>query len=240
MDGNGPLMLFLLLVGAYLAGSVPFGWLMGRIRGVDIRRQGSGNIGATNVWRVLGRRWGIACFTLDVLKGLAPVCLAGIYLCRHLTTEQGTLNAKGQGIWLLVGAGAIVGHMFSVFLGFRGGKGVATSLGVVAGMWPYFTVTAVPAFGVWLAVFVWSRYVSLASIVAAIAFPVLFGLFIRLRPDWRIEDLWPLLAFCCVIAGLVVLRHRSNIVRLLNGTEAKSGRKSGRENAPATTEGSAS
>lgn len=240
MEAGSPLILFTLPIGAYLAGSVPFGWLMGRLRGVDIRKQGSGNIGATNVWRVLGRRWGIACFMLDVLKGLAPVYLAGIYLGRHLATEQGTLSAKGQGIWLLVGAGAIIGHMFSVFLGFRGGKGVATSLGVVVGIWPYFTLTALPAFCVWAVIFIWSRYVSLASIVAAAVFPILFGLFIRLTPGWQIENLWPLMVFCCVIGALVILRHCSNIVRLLNGTEAKSGRNDGDPEVPVTPKGSAS
>jgi len=147
--------------GAYLVGSVPFGYLMGRARGVDLRTRGSGNIGATNVARVLGRRWGLLCFALDVLKGLAPVLLAGLVIAGRGASAPGPAR---QGAWLAVAFGAIAGHVFPVWLRFRGGKGVATSLGVLLGFYPYFTFAGLAALAIWVAVVAVWRYVSLASI----------------------------------------------------------------------------
>ena len=206
----------IVLVGlGYLLGAIPFGLLIGKARGVDVRTAGSGNIGATNVGRLLGRRWGYLCFGLDVAKGLGPVWYAGSYLKR-------TCPEMGPGemtLWLAVGAATILGHMFSVYMRFKGGKAVATSLGVVLGVYPYFTMTGVVVLALWVAVWGFWRYVSLASIVAAVCFPVLFAVLVGRIDGWQLDRLWPLLVFACLMAGLVILRHRSNVARLWAGTE---------------------
>jgi len=208
---------------AYVLGAIPFGLIIGLSKGIDVRTQGSGNIGATNVWRILGRQWGIFCFVLDVLKGFVPVFLARIYLFEHfLDLESNTIGETGQWAWLSVAGGAIFGHMFSIFLKFKGGKGVATSFGVLIGIWPYFTLAAVIAVVVWTLVWAVSRYVSMASIASAVAFPVGFVILIWQIDKWQFGRLWPLFAFSCVAASLVIFRHRSNIGRLLAGNEPKS------------------
>ncbi len=161
---------------------------------------------------------------LDVLKGLAPVLLAGIYL---RGSDDDALLPYKQAVWLAVAFGAISGHVFSFWLKFHGGKGVATSLGVLLGFYPYFTWAGLAALGIWVvAVLLW-RYVSLASIIAAGAFPILF-VGACLLFGWSVGSLWPLLTFAAAMAGLVIIRHRSNIARLLNGTENKIGRKNNR------------
>jgi glycerol-3-phosphate acyltransferase PlsY len=205
----------------YLLGAIPFGLLIGLAKGIDIRKQGSGNIGATNVGRILGRKWGYICFVLDVAKGLVPVLWAGAFLRRtaEMTTSDGTLSQLGQLAWLAMGAGCILGHIFSVYLRFRGGKGVATSLGVILGVWPYFTLTAVVVLAIWVGIWGMWRYVSLASITAAVAFPIAFVALILRLEQWAFADLIVLFVFSCLIAVLVVVRHRSNITRLLAGTE---------------------
>lgn len=210
----------------YLLGSIPFGLLIGLAKGVDVRKAGSGNIGSTNVGRLLGKKWGYICFFLDVAKGLLPVLLAGHYLKRTYS-GSGPMPLPVQWLWLAVAAGCILGHMFSLYLGFKGGKGVATSLGVILGIWPYFTLTGLLVFGIWLAIWAIWRYVSLASIIAALSFPAVFTLMTFLHPDWHLASLWPLLAFSTLIALLVVLRHRPNIRRLLAGTESRGRSKKG-------------
>jgi len=212
---------FVILCGlGYLLGSIPFGLLLGFMHGVDVREKGSGNIGAANVSRLLGRKWGYLCFVLDVAKGLLPVIYAGRYLQRVYEVEPGQmLGLAGQWAWLCVGTACIVGHMASIYLRFKGGKGVATSLGVLLGLWPFFTLTAVIAFAIWAAVWGLWRYVSLASIIAALSFPLAFVVLIWRIEQWTFGELWPLFAFSCVMAALVVLRHRGNITRLRAGTE---------------------
>ena len=203
---------------AYVIGSTPFGVILAAGRGVDLRARGSGNVGATNVARVLGRRWGVLCFALDVAKGLVPVLLAGLLL------RGGGLTTGEQLAWLAVAFGAIMGHVFSFWLRFRGGKGVATSLGATLGFWPYFTLPGLAAFALWIVVTGVSRYVSLGSIVAAAAFPVLFVLY-RLGTARPLGEVLPLLIFAVAMAALVVYRHRTNIGRLLRGQENKIGQK---------------
>ena len=122
---------------AYAIGSIPFGLLVGLSKGVDPRKAGSGNIGATNVGRLLGGKFFAIVFSLDLLKGLLPMLVAAWFVRRHFPVPDAWVFIY----WLLVGFGAIVGHMFSLFLGFKGGKGVATSVGVVFGLFPYFTIT---------------------------------------------------------------------------------------------------
>ena len=200
---------------AYVIGSTPFGVIIARFHGADLRAAGSGNVGATNVARVIGARWGYLCFVCDVAKGLAVVAAAGMFI---KSPQQGAVPpAIDQLAWLAVGFGAIAGHVFSFYLKFRGGKGVATALGVVLGMFPYFTYPGLVAAAVWVIVTVTSRYVSLGSIIAAGMFVPLFVIF-----NWAyIGQLWPMGAFAAVMAALIVARHRTNIHRLLAGTENK-------------------
>jgi glycerol-3-phosphate acyltransferase PlsY len=200
---------------AYLLGSIPFGLIIARLYGKDLRTIGSGNIGATNVARALGRRWAYFCFVLDVLKGLVPMLIAKV-LAGAFEPTPGLLF-----LWLLVGCAAISGHIFPVYLKFKGGKGVATSLGVGLGLWPYYTICALVVFVIWAVVVLVSRYVSLASITASVAFPVVLVLAIALTPGWEFTILWPLLIAAVVMPMMVIIRHRDNIKRLLSGTESK-------------------
>lgn len=193
----------LLLVVAYLLGSIPFGLLVARLLGgKDVREHGSGNIGATNVSRVAGPLPGILTLLLDAAKGVAAVGLA-----RFFTGHSA--------LWMmLAGLAALLGHCFPLWLGFRGGKGVAAALGVFAMLCP---LAAVAAFVLFFLVFVFWRYVSLASITAAAAMPLL------------IYFLWapphappPVITFGTLFAGaLVVYKHQTNLRRLMDGTEPK-------------------
>jgi len=208
-----PLMLLVAFpAAAYVIGSTPFGVLIARAAGVNLRQAGSGNVGATNVGRTVGKEWGCLCFFLDVAKGLIPTLLTVLWL-RDGRQAPSLLH---QAAWLGVGFGAIAGHVFSFYLRFRGGKGVATALGVVLGIFPYFTWPGLCAFGLWMLVTLSSRYVSLGSIVAAVAFVPLFAAF-----NWPPTALWPLGIFAGAMAALILVRHRSNIRRLLKGTENK-------------------
>ncbi len=199
---------------AYLLGSVPFGFVIARAHGKDLRAIGSGNIGATNLARAAGRKWGYVCFALDVLKGFVPMIAVGALAD---TRDAPWVFA----LWLAVGIAAILGHVFSIFLKFKGGKGVATSFGVALGLWPYFTVCALVALVVWVAVVLIWRYVSLASICASVVFPIALLLGILGVSSWRASNVWPLLIAAIAIPVLVVVRHRENIQRLLAGTESK-------------------
>jgi glycerol-3-phosphate acyltransferase PlsY len=203
----------LAIIAAYLLGSVPFGVIIAKAHGKDLRSIGSGNIGATNVSRALGRRWAYMCFLLDVLKGLVPMLAT-----RSLTTP---LSVVVLWLWLAVGCAAILGHIFPIYLKFKGGKGVATSLGVALGLWPYYTICAAFALLVWVVVVLIWRYVSLASIAASITFPVTLILAILTAPGWSFATLWPLLIAAITIPLMVIVRHRENIKRLIAGTESK-------------------
>lgn len=184
----------LLLVGAYLLGSIPTGLLLAKAFGVDIRTKGSGNIGATNVYRTVGKKLGILTLAGDCLKGLVPV-----------------LVAKGMGLpagmVAAVGLAAFLGHVYTVFLGFKGGKGVATALGVFLGVSPLSILLALAVF---IPVLYKWRFVSLASITAAGVVPIAVALIER-RPEPT--------AMALVIASIVIWRHRENIARLRAGTE---------------------
>ncbi len=192
---------------SYLLGSVPFGYLVARAKGVDIRKVGSGNIGATNVFRTLGKGPGILTFVLDFAKGLvATLLLSRLAVALTSAPPEGHFPY----IQLLAGVAAVIGHSFSVFLGFKGGKGVATGAGLAVGLAP---ASAGIGFGVWILTFLLSRYVSVASILAAAAVGTcvwIFGPFdpVRLVPS--------ILTLLCL---LIVVRHHANIRRLLAGTE---------------------
>jgi len=215
---------------AYLCGSIPFGLLLGKLRGIDVRRHGSGNIGATNVGRVLGRGWGVLAFLLDLAKGFLPVVGFGFIAGRW--AEQGSLGRAGINLmWVAIAAACILGHLFPVYLRFRGGKGVATSLGVLLGIYPYYTLPGVIAFGLWAVLTLATRYVSVGSVGAAGAFPILFGLFaVYHRQTWGTGgELWPFHAFAVIMALLVIYRHRGNLQRLYRGVEHRIGTSSGAE-----------
>jgi glycerol-3-phosphate acyltransferase PlsY len=201
------------IIAAYLLGSIPFGLLIAKAHGKDLRSIGSGNIGATNVSRALGRKWAYFCFVLDVLKGLIPMLFTML-----IAKPDSVLTLW---LWLAVGCAAVLGHIFPIYIKFKGGKGVATSFGVALGLWPYYTICVLLAAGVWvLVVLIW-RYVSLASIAASVAFPLVLIAAITVTPDWDFDNLWPILIIAVAIPVMVIIRHRENIKRLLTGTESK-------------------
>lgn len=220
-------LILILIVAAYLIGSIPFGLLVGLAKGVDIRKSGSGNIGATNAGRVLGKTYGIAVFLLDVLKGLLPTLIFGFYVQGAWTAEPPVTGAAIFLWWIAAAGACICGHVFPIYLGFRGGKGVATSLGVLLGFYPLLTWPGLIAFGVWIALTGITRYVSVGSVGAAAAFPIIFAVMVRLTGPadrgFDFDRLWPLYAFSLAMAGLVIFRHRGNLKRLMAGTESKIG-----------------
>ena len=203
----------IIIIAAYLLGSVPFGVLIASAHGMDLRSIGSGNIGATNVARALGRKWAYICFALDVLKGLIPMLIA-----KSLVHETSLATLS---LWLAAGCAAVLGHVFSIYLKFKGGKGVATSVGVVLGLYPYYTLPGLIAFLVWLIFLLIWRYVSLASIAASLAFPIALIATISLNANWNFTQLWPIIIVALAMPLLVILRHVENIKRLLEGSEAK-------------------
>ena len=187
----------LLLAAGYLIGSVPFGyWLVRATKHVDIRSVGSGNIGASNVWRTFGWRYGVPVVLFDTAKGFVPALVA--------TEVAGPLAG------VLAGGAAMLGHARPVFLGFtKGGKTVATAGGTFLGVAP---VVGLISLGVWIAVFVITRYASVASIVAACSLPLL---------AWAFGEPWPVIAFGGAAAAVVIFLHRQNIRRLFAGTESR-------------------
>jgi acyl phosphate:glycerol-3-phosphate acyltransferase len=195
---------------AYLIGSVPFGWLIARARGVDIFKTGSGNIGATNVGRVLGRKLGILVFALDFAKGAGPVALTGL-----LPTEAQDAFELPNALRVGVALSTFLGHLFPIYLGFRGGKGVATGAGTVFVLMPGPTALA---FLTWIAVVAASRIVSLASIVAVLM--LCAARLLSVSDPFGNESIVVTL-FCLSGTALVIFKHRGNIVRLLNGTESR-------------------
>jgi acyl phosphate:glycerol-3-phosphate acyltransferase len=203
-----------LIVAAYLIGSIPFGLLIAKAHGKNLRSIGSGNIGATNLARALGRKWAYFCFALDTAKGLIPMLAAAKFIDSAPTTIDFLL-------WLAVGSAAVLGHIFPIYIGFKGGKGVATSFGVALGLWPYYTICAAAAFLIWGVVVLLWRYISLASIAASVTFPITLILAISLIPAWRFANLWPILITAIAIPLMVIIRHRENIKRLIAGTESK-------------------
>lgn len=201
------------LVGAYLLGSVSFALILGKMKGIDIRTIGSGNVGATNVGRALGKKWGILCFLLDLLKGLVPV------LGYRLSAGE-IGGTTGVFMWIAVAAAAVLGHVFPVFLRFKGGKGVATSFGAVLGFWPALTLAGLAGLLVWYVTVKLSSYVALGSVLAAIALPIL-ALLIGMSWGIPLDELLVLVGMAALLSLLVVVRHKSNIARMLAGTESK-------------------
>lgn len=198
------------LVVAYLVGAVPFGFLIARARGVDIRTVGSGNVGATNVFRSVSKALGLITFALDAFKGFAGV----VFVPRVVAALSGMEFAADMRLAVVCGAMTVVGHNWTCFLRFKGGKGVATSAGFLLGVTPAGVGIA---FGVWLVVFVAWRYVSVASIVAALVLSAVVWVPLRLY----VEHGWWLPAVLSGLGVLAVWKHRSNMVRLMAGTESR-------------------
>lgn len=204
------LVKYLLIPTSYLIGSIPFGYVVGKVFGrIDIREHGSRNIGATNVGRVMGAKWGLFVLLLDLVKGLLPV--GG--LARVMLAPDDPNLVHWQ---VAAGVATILGHMFPCWLGFRGGKGVATSLGVVVCLAPWATAVAFATFAVTFGV---TRIVSLASILASLAF-ALIELGSRSATLFSANQ-WSLTAFSILVPLLIVVRHRSNIGRLWRGEEPR-------------------
>jgi acyl phosphate:glycerol-3-phosphate acyltransferase len=184
---------------AYILGATPFGLIVGKTRGIDIREHGSGNIGATNVLRVLGKPIGIGVLVLDVMKGLLPVLLA-------------KWVSDSSAIHIATAVAAILGHNYTFWLRFKGGKGIATTAGAILPIMPYALIAAVLS---WLIVLKVSRYVSLASIAAAIAIPITIVVENLIIGRWD----WPVFGFGLFVCFLAIWKHRSNIGRLYRGEE---------------------
>src|SRR3984885_11871320 len=203
--------LLLIAILCYLIGSIPNGYLVARSQGVDIRQLGSRNIGATNVLRVMGKKWGYLVFLCDTLKGFLAVKL-GLFLA-----AQGLLSPVLGGV--IAAVTCILGHNYTIWLGFKGGKGIATSAGVIMALFPITVVCCLAL--VWIAVFYVSKYVSLASIAAAVALPIAVFLMVAKTG----QEVWTLFGFSGLVCALSVWRHQANIVRLMNGTESRFGKK---------------
>ena len=196
----------LIALSSYLFGSIPTGFLAGRCCGVDLRTEGSGNIGATNALRVLGKPWGYTVFLVDFFKGLLPVLAAN-----HWSAQFGIhpISAPGS----LAALCTLLGHSFPIWLGFKGGKGIASSAGVIVGLFPSAFLLCI---GTWMLAFTLSRYVSVASISASIALPVAVALLYLLhKADWLA------LLVSILMCSLALWRHRSNLMRLRAGTEPR-------------------
>jgi acyl phosphate:glycerol-3-phosphate acyltransferase len=202
-----------LLFASYLLGSIPFGYLAGRLAGVDIRKTGSGNVGATNVVRVLGKRYGYPVFALDVLKGFGAVKIS-MLLAPGRPPEWNSPEIFG----IFAAIFSVLGHLYPPWLKFKGGKGVATSAGALLALTPLATIIAA---AIWVVVFWATRYVSLASVVAAIALPFVV---ILVRSNEQ-NTVRPLFYSSACVATIVVWRHRSNLSRLMRGTEPRFTRK---------------
>ncbi len=202
----------LLIVGAYLLGAVPFGLLIGLARGVDVRTQGSRNIGATNVGRMLGRKWGFLCLALDILKGFAPT------LTVTLALPGAAADPTRQVLVLATAVAAVLGHVFPVYLGFRGGKGVATTIGVALGIWPHYTIAMLVA----LAGYGVARYTTGTVSVGSLVLAVLFPAAVVVELSWSgagVTAHGPLVGVAVLLGVVIIARHRENIARLLRGAE---------------------
>ncbi len=201
----------LIVVLSYLIGSIPWGYLFARSKGIDIRQHGSGNIGAANVLRVMGKKWGYLVFLCDFFKGFLSVKLGSLIAAFFLVNL-----VLGS---VIAAIACVLGHDYPIWLGFRGGKGIATLAGAVLVLFPPLVFVS---FGViWIAVFLIGRYTSLASISAAVALPISVPLIVAKTET----DFLLLVCFSVLMGALAIWRHRSNIVRLLNGTENRFGRK---------------
>jgi len=201
------------VIGSYLIGSIPSGLIIGKLRRVDIREYGSGNIGTTNVLRTLGARYGAIVLIADVFKGVIAVLIAR-YIIGSPMSE------------MAAGFAAVAGHDWSVFLKFKGGRGVATSLGGILPMAMWAPLAAVAGVVIFIALIALTRYVSLASIIGSLSAVVAMAVFMGMN---RVP--WEYLVYIGGVVALIIFQHRDNISRLLSGTESKLGQKGERRQA---------
>lgn len=208
-------MAVVLIIISYFIGSISFAMLIARMHGIDLRAIGSGNLGATNLARACGKKWAYICFALDVLKGFVPVIAAKLLII------PASPSAALLTVWLATGIAAILGHIFPFYLKFKGGKGVATSFGVVLGIWPYYTIPGLIVFVLWAVIVLIWKYISLASVIAAAIFPIVMIILTGILKNWYFSTLWPLILAAAILCSLVIFLHRTNIKRLLDGNENK-------------------
>jgi len=201
------------VIGSYLIGSIPSGLVIGKLKGIDVREYGSGNIGTTNVLRTLGARYGALVLIADVFKGVIAVLLAR-YIIGSPMSE------------MAAGFAAVAGHDWSLFLKFKGGRGVATSLGGILPMAMWAPLAAVAGVVIFIALIALTRYVSLASIMGSLSAVVAMAVFMGIG---RVP--WEYLVYIVVVVALIIFQHRDNISRLLSGTESKLGQKGERRQA---------
>ncbi len=205
----------ILIAASYLIGSISFARLIAKMHGRDLCQIGSGNLGATNLARACGKKWAYLCFGLDVLKGFVPSFTAKFILISDSVTPA------ALALWLAVGAAAVLGHVFPFYLKFKGGKGVATSFGMVLGIWPYYAVPGLICFALWAVIVLTWRYISLGSVITAAVFPLIMIILTAVLKSWHFDTVWPLIAAAVILCSLVIFLHRTNIKRLLTGTENK-------------------
>ncbi|MFO0784102.1 MAG: glycerol-3-phosphate 1-O-acyltransferase PlsY [Phycisphaerales bacterium] len=211
---------------SFAAGSIPFGLLLARAKGVDLRATGSGNIGATNVGRALGRKWGVVVYFLDAAKGALPVLLAG-WLSGALGANPAHLPASTQWWWLAVAICAVLGHMYTPLAGFRGGKGVATGSGALMAIYPVLTLPVLVAVAMWMVCLLALRIMSVAGMAAGVTVPAaLVTMAVLHRPPGSppmdaLQPIVPSLVVSVLVAVLVIWKHRSNIARIRAGTEPR-------------------
>ena len=211
-----------LVLASYIVGSLPFGFWISKSLGVDIRNQGSGNIGATNVLRTLGRKVGITVLILDISKGFLPVLIGSIIIFNQLPDSMLDKEEIKGTIYVLLAIGAILGHNYTFWLGFKGGKGIATSAGAIM---PFLPEVLIGSLFVWILFFFLSRYVAIASIAAAFSIPILT---VSLDHNYlfpNINSSWPVISFGIIASIMAIWRHRSNIQRLIKGEEDQFERK---------------
>jgi acyl phosphate:glycerol-3-phosphate acyltransferase len=248
---------YLLIPAAFLMGSIPFGFLIARAKGIDLRKHGSGNIGATNLGRVLGRPYFFLCFALDLTKGLTPTLIAGSILG---TLGRMDIQPADAWIWLAVMFAAPLGHIFCPWLGFKGGKGVATAMGAMIGVMPAMTIPAAGAFIVYMVVLLLWRMVGPASSLAAASLPLwtwyAFAQYETLQErrigsqsqfaetsagdiDQMVPNFGlPFFLVALALAIMVIYKHKANLLRALAGTEPKLGESKPLQNAHQADESS--
>jgi acyl phosphate:glycerol-3-phosphate acyltransferase len=205
-------------VAAYLLGSIPTGFLVAQAKGIDIRQVGSGNIGATNVFRILGKPAGIFVLVVDGLKGWVACDMISGFVYNYLSHHGGSLLEarslpREESFRIVAGLAAILGHNYTCWLKFKGGKGIATSAGVLAALVPWALIIIL---GIWIVVFALTRYVSLGSIAASFSLPL---------ATWFTQGSPTLVLVTSAMSALAILKHRANIRRLLDGTESRFGSK---------------
>ena len=201
---------------SYLFGSIPWAFIIGKVNGVDIRKCGSGNVGATNVTRTVGKYWGKLCFACDLLKGVIPVILVA-KLSKVILPEISSDHINYG--CMLAGFGSISGHVWTIFLKFKGGKGISTSAGVLLALAPAPVLACLIC---WVIIFKLSKMVSLASIIAAALLPIFAVVFnLTLKNHNFFTTSTSILIFLIVIAIIAIAKHHSNIKRIINGTESK-------------------